>query len=439
MLPGVSAGIPQVTPSTTNITDNISRNGEGSKVLENVLGTESTNTEFHTAKSSQETTFLHYPEIQRGDKAAVKLINFVNDGTLTENVKIEGTVKLDGRNSSVAVDFRTGKMWGQTRKHVIDTNIDPNIDPKKDPNKGFMLFVNDGKINDIFKKSFEQINKHKLSGENHAAIFGEWCGVGVMDTDSKDFAINKLKPLFVVFDIAFFKEGSKKGNKARNQECRFLPAKIVNDIITSARNGGQRNSSDNDPSTAQERVFCTNEFETYELTINPLTFQIEGNISAGSSKFLRHKVPERLLEITNDIIEQCPVAHKLGQKGRGEGAVWRVVSDNPKTNGLMFKVSETKDTESKAGNLPPEQKEKINSKNVFITTFLTKERMEKVWSETPKNRVSQPIFCQAVKKNIGLEQPASVEASGLKTKEIHKIITSVAGDWYMQHQGNEQK
>lgn len=401
----VSAGNAQAPLSATTSPHKIHCDKNDSKFSVKLLRIVNTDTELSSAKSSKE-THLRYPETQQFAKTT-KTVNkfFKKEKTTPKNLKFIGTVKLNGRNSSVANNLLTGDTHYQTRNQVIS--------PKKNQSEGFMSFANSENNKCLFKIAFSDIKGVSLSIETYAVIFGEWCGKGVMKDAAANDAINKLEPLFVIFDIGLFEEG-KKG-------CRFLPTETVCEIIKSAKDKAFSSSKGISPNEA--RIFSIYEFGTHNITID---FSDDEKIDHASAE---------LSQITRDVAKQCPVAKHLGQEGAGEGMIWRLDNSNNKLpnemSGTRFKVVGPKHAESKGDDLAPANVKIISSEKEFIETVLTESRMEKVLRGMPAEQCREPsAFFQALTKDILKEEESRLAVSGIPSEKVHTLLKPEASKWF---------
>lgn len=172
----------------------------------------------------------------------------------------KGTVKLHGTNAGVVKDLTTGEIWVQSRGQIITPT---------DDNEGFAKFVAANSI--VFQTMFKTAQDLYQPGDDqakptHIAIFGEWCGKGIM----KGVAINQLDRRFVQFGIRAIVD---QEDPIMNWMSPAIQAEVVK----------QGNGAD---------VYCIHNFPTYEVEVDFSKPEIAQN------EFVR---------ITNEVEAECPV------------------------------------------------------------------------------------------------------------------------------------
>ena len=86
----------------------------------------------------------------------------------------------------------------------------------------------------------------------------------------------------------------------------------------------------------------------------------------------------KLIEITNYVEKECPVAREFNVKGLGEGVVWTGMF---KDSVYRFKVKGEKHSISKVKKLAPVDTEKINSIKEFVIYAVTDNRLVQAQNE----------------------------------------------------------
>jgi len=171
-------------------------------------------------------------------------------------ITFQGTVKLHGTNAGVVLDLATNEMWAQSREQLITPESD---------NAGFARFVSDNGI--AFKTLFKTAQDLSGPGEHtHLAIFGEWCGKGIM----KGVAIAELEKRFVVFGARVITDGE-------TPTMRWLSGEQLQQIVASVQN---------------DRIFCIQNFKTWTLDIDFSKPELAQN---------------ELVSITDEVENECPV------------------------------------------------------------------------------------------------------------------------------------
>src|ERR1035437_7765985 len=238
-----------------------------------------------------------FPSIEQYYKA-VKSVrdNCEYHGIPLPTITFQGTVKLHGTNSGVVKDLSTGEIWAESREHIITPDSD---------NAGFARFVADNIT--TFQSLFDVAQDLSGTGDalsipTHLAIFGEWCGKGIM----KSVAISQLEKRFVVFGCRVITDAPEE----EQMVLRWLPGTDLVKIVAS---------------TPHDRIFCIQTFKTWTLDIDFLKPEIAQN---------------ELVRITDEVENECPVGKAFGVSGVGEGVVWKILNQElgrPNANDLILK------------------------------------------------------------------------------------------------------
>lgn len=335
-----------------------------------------------------------FPSIEQY-RGAVKSIrdNCEYHGVALPTVTFQGTVKLHGTNAGIVFCLATGEMWAQSREQCITPESD---------NAGFARFVadNDNTFRTLFKTSQD------LSGlgddpakPTHLAIFGEWCGKGIM----KGVAINQLEKRFVVF-------GCRVITDAEIPTLRWLPGTDLVTIVASAPN---------------ERVFCIQNFKTWTLDID----------------FARPEIAQNeLVRITDEVENECPVGKAFGVSGIGEGVVWKIlvpVPGMPHANELIFKVKGKKHSDTKVTTTAEVDVEKVANARAYADAVITDHRLEKMAEKLKEQGVELDIkntgaFLKLVGQDVIKEETDRLVASELEWKDVANVVNAAAKQWWMQ-------
>jgi hypothetical protein len=176
-------------------------------------------------------------------------------------ITFRGTVKLHGTNAGVCYNKVKG-VWAQSRNRVISVG---------DDNAGFATFVKP--LEAVFTALAQSV-KCDFDGGDTVAIFGEWCGQGIM----KNVGICKLPKMFVVF-AALISPKTDKGHRWLI-EAELVPLK-----------------------SPENKVFNIYDYETFSIDID----------------FSKPELSQpQLTALTDQVERQCPVAMKHGKEGIGK-------------------------------------------------------------------------------------------------------------------------
>lgn len=283
----------------------------------------------------------------------------------------------------------TVKLHGTNAGVVMSPNGDVyaqsrnNILSLEKDNAGFAFFVesNKGVFTDLLNSVVEN------TGEEHITIFGEWCGAGIQ----KGVGISELDKMFVVF-------GCKVGEEWVGYHYLESP---------------------------ENRIYNIKNFPTYKMTIDFSNPQISTN---------------KLVEITEAVEAECPVAKSFGVSGIGEGVVWVANWNNQH---LMFKVKGEKHSSSKVKKLATVDTEKLENIQKFVEYSVTENRLNQAVEQVfTINNIEPDIkqtgdFLGWVVRDILKEELDTMVASGLEPKQVNGAISKHARQWWMTFLNNK--
>lgn len=290
-----------------------------------------------------------------------------NYSAVMPTLKFIGTVKLHGTNASVCE--LNDERWYQSRNNIIDLQND---------NCGFAAFCVSNKDNftKLFSKIYEKYNKQP---NITYIIYGEWCGGNIQN----GVAISKVDKMFVIFDV-----------QIKNEDQTFYcPAEFVKTL-----------------SDAENRIFNTYMFETYEINI-------DFNIPQLSQ--------EPLCNFTEAVERECPVGKYFGEPGVGEGIVW-----THRANGsfiYQFKVKGQEHSVSKVKKLASVSTEVINDAVNFVDYAVTDNRLNQGLENIPelsKKHIGE--YVRWVVGDVMKEESDAIVANKLDVKIIIPLIQKKA-------------
>lgn len=323
-----------------------------------------------------------------------------------------GTVKLHGTNASIYNVLSGEDIVVQSKNNEITVEND---------NNGFARFVETNKssfdsILSVIKKDYPQeIN------EQTAVIYGEWVGGNIQPND--DLGVRKLPKMFVVFAIKFIKNGQnvdevldENSHEASKIESWFSEEEI-NSVLKKV-NGLE-----------EKKIYNIYDFPTFEVKIDMANPKLTQNI---------------LIDITNSVEKECPVAKQLGVSGIGEGVVWKCVSPSTKlnTSDLVFKVKGKEHSVSNVVTIAEVDTVKVNSINEFVNIVLTENRLKQGVEYLQEQQLpllvnSMGTFLKWIVNDCLKEEADVLVASGLEKKEVTPTISNKAKQWFLQTINNE--
>ena len=303
-----------------------------------------------------------------------------------------GAVKLHGTNAGIKFNFDDDDFSVQSRTNIITPEHD---------NAGFAAYVHYNK--DSYLQLFKGIKSFlKDLGDgyysNHyygAVIYGEWCAGNIQ----KNVGINGLPKMFVVFGIKILSK--------------------INDELGNVwlSDGYVRDSVQNDAVTHLYNIFS---FPTYSIDID---FEQP------------EQAQNQLIEYTNAVEKECPVAKAFGVSGgTGEGIVWTCYHE-----GVIYrmKVKGEAHSISKVKVLAPVDIERVNSINELVLNVATENRFNQGLDYLRENHIELCVentgaFIKWVNGDIIKEELDLIVGSGFDTKAILGPVSRKAKTWFFE-------
>jgi len=250
------------------------------------------------------------------------------------------------------------------------------ITPDKD-NAGFAAFVE-------YNREYFTKLLYNLYGGEPVALFGEWAGRSIQ----KGVAISEIERSFFIF-------GLKVQDKGWYPLYFDLPE--------------------------HPRVFKMDEFKTYEI-------DIDFNCPALSQN--------KIIEMVEDVENECPVAKHFGISGIGEGIVFEGFYEGQR---FIFKAKGEKHSATKVKVLRQVDDAKIQLKQDVAQRVCPSWRLEQMYSETfdlingglPDIKKTGD-FLRAVSQDILKEELDVLGGAGLTMKDIGGYVSKIAKIWFME-------
>jgi hypothetical protein len=281
-------------------------------------------------------------------------------------LKFTGTIKLHGTNAQITYKKRLGIQVGK-RSSLIDQN-------QLGAHFGFNQFVQvqyQQEFIDWFKELEQYYN---LKETQQLIIYGEWAGGNIQNT----IALTQLPKSFYIFGVKILEE----------DEVITHP---VHDL----------------PVCQTDNVYNITDFPTYEIEID------FNNPKASQNK---------LVEITNKVEKECPVATQLGIKGIGEGVVW-----NNEETGLMFKVKGEKHSVSNVKTLAEVDPVVLQNIQDFASYVVTENRVKQAIQEVEAStKADTGKLLKWISQDIIAEETDVLKASGLEWRQVASVVSNKA-------------
>ena len=290
----------------------------------------------------------------------------------------EGTVKNHGTNGGLVFERNNG-FYCQSRERIITPESD---------NAGFAKWANS-----LSAKELACIDINFPEDWQKVAVYGEWAGQGIQ----KNVAIAMLPKAFYIFAARLISE-SGETEKWLDTRNWIMPAGVYN-------------------------IY---NFPTFKIDIN---FE--------SPEYAIAEINKWVLEVE----AECPVGKALGASGIGEGIVFRCVTEGWESSRYWYKCKGEKHANSKVRKLATVDIEKYENDQAFIAAVLDEGRLEQGFSwlkenNKPQNQTAVGDFIRWIFNDVIKECSPEMENSGIKEKDLGKLLAGPAKKWYFNRLNN---
>lgn len=309
----------------------------------------------------------------KGFKEMISDIRFLakQNNIVSPVVSFYGTTKVHGTNACLMYDGK--KLVGGKRTSFLDPTMGKE---KGHDHFGFTQWVQDNReaLTSFMESNF---NAYCEDGER-LYVYGEWAGKGVQ----KLVAVSELEKSFFVFDAVI-------------------------------------ETDDKDVWLSLEHIFPLGTRKPVENMYNIEDFgkirhDVDFSKLQDSQNFF-HK-------ITMEVEENCPVAHRFGINGIGEGLVWTAYFEGQKIN---LKTKGPKHSVHKTKNIAPIDEVKLSSVMDFVDYAATKNRIEQGIMEVGATSMQQMgALIKWVSNDIIDEESKALEANGLVWKDVAREVSN---------------
>ena len=217
---------------------------------------------------------------------------------------------------------------------------------------------------------------------DYCAVYGEWCGGNIQ----KGVAINGLPKMFVIFGVKV------------DDKWVELPSYLYSN---------------------ENNIYNILQFPTYEIEIDFNAPELSQN---------------KLIEMTLEVEDECPVGKYFGNVGVGEGIVFTAAEDQY----YKFKSKGEKHSVSKVSKLNSIDTESLQEIKEFVELAVTENRLnqglsvmqENGWTIEPKNTGE---FLRWVVTDVLKEEKDTIDNSVLDDKKLKNAIVTKARIWYLNN------
>lgn len=325
----------------------------------------------------------------------------------------KGTVKLHGTNAAIYNVLENDQIVVQSKNNEITVEED---------NHGFARFVETNKklfnnIINVVKTDYPQ----EIAGQA-IVVYGEWVGGNIQP--SKALGVAQLPKMFVVFAMKFIKHNPNVSMEDQidenSEESLRIEKWLKEEQITKILN--QVNG------LKESKIYNIYDFPTFELIIDMKNPKLAQN---------------KLIEITNSVEQECPVAKTLGATGIGEGVVWKCVSDHPQinTSDLVFKVKGKEHSVTNVKTIAEVDTAKVQSVNAFVDMVVTENRLQQGIDYLQEQHLpllvnSMGTFLKWAANDCLKEENDVLVESNLTQKDVTSAINQRAKQWFLTKLNN---
>jgi len=306
-------------------------------------------------------------------------------------LRFKGTVKLHGTNAGICFNNEDG-MWAQSRENIITPESD---------NAGFAFFVESNR--EIFESMFAHVAEHHNIdlNTNTLSIFFEWAGSGIQ----KNVGISEIKKTAFIIGIKV------TPHVENDEERKIKPAYWIDSSNIRA---------------VEKRIYNILDFKTYEIDID---FN-KPNESIN-----------KIIELTLEVENNCPVSKEFGVDGIGEGIVFSTEFNG---NVIRFKSKGEKHAgKSKVKTLKSVDNEKISALIELANKVTPEWRLDQMLTNTFNliNGGELDIkrlgdYIKNVTSDVVKEDIDIIAESGFEFKDIVKYVSEIAKKYFLAKYNN---
>ena len=328
---------------------------------------------------------IKFPSIEHFRKIVKEVVTSSQPNNIP-TLSFTGTVKLHGVNVGVVFDVDKHQEIIQMTAQSRNTELSIEKD-----HYGFCAFTQQPLTLEFLKETANKIIQQSSKPVDKIVVFGEFCGKSIQSK----VAIQDLDRMFVVFDIlVIYKNGVQK------YQPEFMSLFENSEI----------------------HVFNINMFKTWHLDIN---FNNPEDVQS------------KLIELTEQVENECPVAKHFGVLGIGEGIVWR--SDELYNNKVLrFKVKGELHSVTKADKIANIDIEQLNNVKEFVNYAVTESRLQQgleylreqgLYDGYHIETKDMPVFLKWLTMDVFKEEKDTIIENKLDEKLIRKQISIVGNKW----------
>ncbi len=319
-------------------------------------------------------------------------------------VEFSITTKIHGTNAGVCYS-ELDNLWCQSRENIIT--------PEKD-NMGFAWFIEQNRetvisiIKELAMENYIDLNTHIIS------VYGEWCGSSIQ----KGVAVAELDKRFVIFE--HFKvspiEPQEDSDAVNIEKAKWYKTIVYSDFGVPQPDIEWAESPDN-------KIFNIMKFDTSPTK----TISIDFNNP--------ERAQNELLEIMQEVENECPIGKAFGVSGTGEGVV--ISHLTPDGSLIQAKVKGTKHSNSKVKTLKAVDTEKLDKIDKCIEEICHNWRFEQglvtvfgVDYEKTIDRSKIGLYLKWCSQDCLREESDIIASYGFEPKDVMGKVQQKAKEYF---------
>ena len=325
---------------------------------------------------------IPYPSIEQFRHAIHKISNFVRKTGVDEN----GDPVYDETKALPALTFE-----GTVKSHGTNLAIARRRDTNEIWFQSRESIISMVKDNAGAARHFSSISPAFLFDVqgNEVVFYGEWVGKGIQSK----VAVSQIPKTFILFDILV--------------DGKFLPKAEVAKV-----------------KDYSARVYNIYEFPTWKI-------EIDFNKPEESQ--------QKLIDITTQVADHCPIGKVFGIDSLGEGVVWRCITPGYEKPEFMFKVKDerhAKHEPKKTDNCDPDEVSKLQDLAGLLTPLWRMDQMiEKACDTNNGGEMDFKFignYLKLVNEDIIKEDSDLLNEAGVEFKDVNKYVADVAKKYFLR-------
>jgi len=296
-----------------------------------------------------------------------------------------GTVKNHGTNASIAKYYHNANSEHVSAYFTHEFQSRENVLSLEADNAGFMR--------EMLQKDYQKLFDY-IDFKESCVIYGEWCGKGIQ----KGVAIAQLPKMFIIFAIRI--------DDVYQDMTNFIHLK-----------------------NEAQQIYNILQFKTYSV-----------DVDFNKPELIQNKI----VELTLEVEDECPVGKYFGVSDIGEGIVFEGFTEQYGQKRYIFKSKGLKHSNSKVKTLKPVDNDKINALTELAETVTPTWRLEQMLTDACDlnnggqiDRKHMGTYIKMVVADIQKEDSDIISEAGYELKDIGKYVSEIAKLYFFEQEKNQ--